>query len=212
MHVPAGVLEAPVLVGGGVAAAAGVAVGLYALDDRAMVKVAVLSAAFFVASLIHVPVGPASAHLVMNGLAGLILGWAVFPAVAVALCLHAVLFGFGGLTTLGVNIVIMALPGLVCYYALGRAVRRGSPRVSFWVGFACGFIAISLGGLLLSITLLTGGKEFTTLAGAVMGAHVPVMLIEGFVTGSAVVFLRKVRPETFHGAALPAAGLPEVAR
>jgi cobalt/nickel transport system permease protein len=43
----------------------------------------VLSATFFVASLIHVPVGPSSVHLIMSGLAGLVLGWTAFPALFV---------------------------------------------------------------------------------------------------------------------------------
>lgn len=42
-------------------------------------KVGVLSSAFFVATLIHVPVGPSSIHLVLNGLMGVMLGWAAFP-------------------------------------------------------------------------------------------------------------------------------------
>ena len=37
-----------------------------------------LGAAFFVASLIHVPIGFSSAHLILNGLLGVVLGWAAF--------------------------------------------------------------------------------------------------------------------------------------
>ena len=47
--------------------------------------------AIFVASLVHVPVGPSSMHLVLNGLLGLLLGWAAFPAILVGLLLQAVL-------------------------------------------------------------------------------------------------------------------------
>jgi cobalt/nickel transport system permease protein len=38
-----------------------------------------------VASLIHVPIGPSNAHLILNGLVGLLLGWGAFPAILVAL-------------------------------------------------------------------------------------------------------------------------------
>lgn len=207
MHIPEGVLGGPVLAVGAVVAAAGIGVGLRSMTERDTVKVGVLSAAFFVGSLIHVPLGPASVHLVLNGLAGLLLGWSIFPAMAVALLLQAVIFGVGGLTTLGVNTVILASPGLCCYFLFHKTVRSAPDGKLFVLGFACGALAIFLGAGLLSATLVTAGKEFRIVAGAVYAAHVPVALIEGAVTGAAVSFLRKVRPETFTGdlsAALPA--------
>ena len=55
-------------------------------------KLSVVTAALFVASLIHIPVGPTSVHLVLSGLAGITLGLAAFPAIFVALILQAFLF------------------------------------------------------------------------------------------------------------------------
>ena len=108
MHISEGVLSGPVLISGGALAAAGTAIGLKKLDYDRIAQAAILSAAFFVASLIHVPIGPANAHLILNGLVGLLLGWAAFPAILVALVLQAMLFQFGGITALGVNTMIMA--------------------------------------------------------------------------------------------------------
>ena len=71
-------------------AAAGRAVSLRRLDYDHLSKVAVLSATFFVASLIHFPIGPTSFHLTLNGLIGVILGWAAFPALLAHLPLMAV--------------------------------------------------------------------------------------------------------------------------
>ena len=79
-------------------------------------------AAFFAGSLIAIPVGPSSVHLMLGGLIGLMLGTAAFPALFVALALQALLFGMGGLTTLGVNTLNMALPGVV----LGRGTRANA--------------------------------------------------------------------------------------
>ena len=81
MHISEGVLSAPVLAGGWVLAAAGTAIGLKRLDYDRLMTVAILAAAFFVASLVHVPIGPASVHLILNGLLGVILGFAAFPAI-----------------------------------------------------------------------------------------------------------------------------------
>ncbi|MBW1888008.1 MAG: cobalt transporter CbiM, partial [Deltaproteobacteria bacterium] len=115
MHISEGILSTPVLISGAVLATAGTAVGLKKLDYERIPHVAILSAAFFVASLIHVPIGPSSVHLILNGLMGLFLGWVVFPAILIGLILQAILFQFGGLTTLGVNTILMGLPAFICF-------------------------------------------------------------------------------------------------
>ena len=83
MHIAEGVLAAPVLAAGGALAAAGCAVGLRRLDESRLMPTALLSAAFFTASLITVPIGPSSVHPLLNGLTGALLGWAAFPAITV---------------------------------------------------------------------------------------------------------------------------------
>ncbi|MBM4153717.1 MAG: cobalt transporter CbiM [Lentisphaerae bacterium] len=195
MHVSEGILTGPVLAGGAVLAAAGVAIGLRRMSVEATPRTAMLAAVFFVASLIHVPLGPSNVHLILNGLAGLLLGWSVFPALAVALLLQAMLFQFGGLTVLGVNTLLMALPGLLVYLALGRAVRgaRTSAAV-FAAGCAAGALSVALAGVLLTLALALGGRGFLGVAGALLAAHVPVMVADGLVTGFCVLLLHKVRP------------------
>ncbi len=195
MHIAEGALSAPVLVGGAVLAAAGVAEGLKKMDLEQIPRVAVLSSAFFVASLIHVPIGPSSAHLILNGLAGLILGWAVFPALLIALFLQAVFFGFGGLTVLGVNTLVMALPGLVCGLIFRRPIQQTGPRWSFAAGFGAGVLGVLLGCLILALSLFASARQFLPVIKLVVAAHLPVMIIEGLITGAAVVFLKKVKPE-----------------
>lgn len=187
-----------VLAVGGVVAAAGTALGLRKMDYEQMPQVALLSAAFFVASLVQVPLGATSMHLVLNGLVGLVLGWVAFPAILIGLLLQAVFFGFGGLTTLGINTTTMALPAVVCYYLCQGAVRSKSPWFAVGSGFAAGVTATLLSALLTAATLVALGKEFTFVSSVVILAHVPVALVEGLVTGSVVAFLRKVHPELFH--------------
>lgn len=82
------------------------------LTEAEVVHLAVFTAAFYVASLIHVRLGPTSVHLLLNGLLGVVLGWRAALAIPVGLLLQAALFGHGGFTTLGVNTVIMVLPAL----------------------------------------------------------------------------------------------------
>ena len=95
MHIVDGALSVPVLVSGGALAVGGIWMGLRHLTIEKIPTAGVLSASFFVAALIHVPLGPSSVHLVLNGLAGIVLGWVAFPALFVGLLLQAVFFGFG---------------------------------------------------------------------------------------------------------------------
>ncbi len=185
-----------VLGGGAVIAAAGTAVGLRGLDYDRMPRVAVLTSAFFVATLIHVPLGfGASAHLVLNGLLGLLLGWAAFPAILVALVLQAVLFGHGGVWALGVNTVVMALPAVVCFYAFRGRARSGSESTALAAGFFAGAGGVFLGAILAAAALCAVGEEWFRVAQIDLAANSVVAVIDGMVTGTAVVFLRKVRPE-----------------
>jgi cobalt/nickel transport system permease protein len=198
MHISEGVLSGPVLLSGAAMAAAGTAVGLKRLDYDQIAKAGMLSAAFFVASLIHVPIGPSNAHLILNGLVGILLGWSAFPAILVALALQGAFFQFGGITTLGVNTVIMALPAVVCYLAFGRLIPRG-PRVAMAGAFACGSLSVLLSGLIVGLALVFTEENFLEVAAIVIAAHIPVMVIEGIVTAMCVAFLKKVRPEMLPG-------------
>jgi len=194
MHISEGVLSGPVLLSGAALAAVGTGIGLKKLDYDQIAKAGMLSAAFFVASLVHVPIGPSNAHLILNGLLGLLLGWGAFPAILVALTLQAVFFQFGGITTLGVNTVIMALPATVCYLMLGRFIHKSS-RAAAIAAFACGFLSVLLSGLIAALSLVFTDENFLEVSGIIVAAQVPVMIIEGVVTAICVAFLRKVKPE-----------------
>ncbi|NVM20403.1 MAG: cobalt transporter CbiM [Desulfobacterales bacterium] len=204
MHISEGVLSPSVLVAGAALTTAGVAVGLKRLDHEEIPSAGILSAAFFVASLVHVPAGPASVHLVMNGLLGLILGWKAFPAILVGLGLQALLFQFGGLTTLGVNTLNMALPAVICYYLFGWGAKAGTRQhVLTITAFACGSCAVLFSGVMVGFSLYLTGEAFLPAAKLVVAAHLPVMFIEGGLTAACAFFLRRVRPELLEGQYVP---------
>ncbi|MCF1504194.1 MULTISPECIES: cobalt transporter CbiM [Hyphomicrobiales] len=197
MHIVDGALANDVVIGGAVLAAGGIALGLKSLTAEKMPAAGVLSATFFVASLIHVPIGPSSVHLIMNGLAGLVLGWAAFPALFVGLLLQAVFFGFGGLTVLGVNTLNIALPAVIVYYLCRRGIASNSLTVAAISGAIGGGLAIALTTAFVAIALALSGDEFIPAAKLVFFAHIPIMIIEALVTGAAVVLARRVKPELF---------------
>lgn len=198
MHISEGVVSGPVMAGGAVITAAGLALGLKKIDYQSLPRVALLSAVFFVASLIHLPVGPSSVHLVLNGLVGVLLGWAAFPALFVGLVLQAILFQFGGLTVLGVNTATMALPAVLCYYLCAPFLRGEGKLTPLLAAFAAGFLAILFAAALTAMSLFLSGEEFLGAAWAILVANLPGMVMEGVITCLAVAFLKKVKPELFN--------------
>lgn len=197
MHIVDGALSNPVVIGGAIAAVGGIAMGLRSLPLERIPAAGVLSASFFVASLIHVPIGPSSVHLILNGLAGLVLGWAAFPALFVGLLLQAVFFGFGGLTVLGVNALNIALPAVLVGLAFRPLVARGSPlQGAIWGGIG-GAMAIALTTLAVAVSLMLSGDEFILAAKLVFFSHIPVMVIEGLLSAAAIFLARRVKPELF---------------
>lgn len=200
-HIPDGVLSAPVLVVGAAVSLAGCVYGLRRLEAERIPQVAVLSAVLFVAALVHFPVGPASVHLILNGLTGIVLGWAAFPAILVALLLQAVLFGFGGLIVLGVNVANMALPAVLCG-ALFFAVARSGRRRTIAAGLAGG-LGVVLTALLVALALALSGREFAAAAKLVVFAHIPVAVIEVVFNAAVIGLLLRVKPELL---SLPCAG------
>ena len=194
MHISEGVLAAPVLISGAAGAAAGCVIGLKKMDMENTPKVAVLSSAFFVASLIHVPIGPTSVHLVLNGLVGIMLGWISFPALLVALLLQAILFQFGGITTLGVNTVVMGLPAVICYLLYMRFIRSRNNTIAAVSGFLAGVTGILLGSGIVVLFLISSGEQFVTVAKLFLIAHFPLMIVEGILTAFIVMFIRRIKP------------------
>jgi len=166
-------------------------------------KASLLTAAFFATSLLHVPVPPSSIHLVLNGLMGIVLGYYAFPAIAIGLLFQAVMFGHGGLTSLGVNAAMMGIPALLAarvFHGLRPLAERFGWGMSV-LGFATG-----AGALLLSAAIfvtiafttisadLDAGLEQRAIAIALVGYAVQAG-IEGVFTSMAIAFLARVKPE-----------------
>lgn len=197
MHLAEGVLNGPTLATSAVLAAAGVACGLKRLDDRQLPVAALLGAVFFVASTVHVPVGVGSVHLILNGLAGLLLGWAAFPVIAVGLLLQAALFSFGGFAVLGANTLVMAAPAVLAHYLCRPLLAPAAPRARLLAaGALAGVVGIGGAALLAGLLLaLSGGRQFADLIVLLAVAHVPVLLVDSAIGALAVAALARLMPQ-----------------
>lgn len=195
MHIADGVLPLSSIVAGwaGTGAVAGLA--LRKAPFEALPKAAVMTSGFFVASLIHVPLGPTSVHLTLNGLAGIILGPLAFPAILVGLVLQALLFQHGGLLSIGANAIMLGLPALLAWKVFAVASRFDFRHQEAVAGFLAGAMSIFCSGLILALWLATAGREFYAIARLALAAHLPLMALEGLVGAAVAGFLAKVKPE-----------------
>lgn len=194
MHISDGVLS-PVVIGIGWAIALpALAISVRRLRTTQVGTYGVVAAAFFAGSTIHVPVGPFSMHLVLSGIAGLLLGWGALTVITVGLLLQALFIGFGGLIVLGVNVSVMALPGAIMG-VLGRHwIKQAPPQRRPWIGSFVGGGTIVISAILLYTTLSTTSTALMPLAKLVFLGHIPVALVEGVISFWLVHFLQKVKP------------------
>ena len=199
MHISDGVLSAPVWIGSYIVTATIVAVTSRKMNPEDVPKVAVMTSVFFVASLIHIPIGPTSIHLILNGLVGIVLGPMAFVSISLGLVLQVLLFQHGGITTIGANSIMMGLPALLSYkiFNLHRRFHFKSKEAVF--GAIAGANGVFTGVLILAMFLVATGEKFIGVAKFATLAHIPVIVIEAVISGFVVSFLYKVKPEILKG-------------
>jgi cobalt/nickel transport system permease protein len=201
VHISDGVLRGPWLAAGFALAGVLVLLAMFRVRDEEIPRIALLSAAFFVATLMHLPLGPTRVHLLLNGLVGVVLGRRAPLAIVMGLALQAVLLGHGGFTTIGVNACVMTLPALLAA-ALFAGLRRlpwfgrGSNTITWLCGCLLGMVSVLATLVLQAIVLLWGGAEdWHQIVWLVFYAHLPIVALEGVVLGFTVNFLARVKPE-----------------
>ncbi len=213
MHIPDGILTASAAIGGYAATGGLTWFSLRRIkkqygDPRSGIpRAALLTAAFFAASLIHIPIPPISVHLVLSGLMGVMLGWFSIPAILVGLLLQAVMFQHGGLTTLGINACLMGIPAMLAYYIfrLRFLFGREKPLTNGLLAFIASFLAVALGAFMAALLLIFATPAYLDAAAerqaiiALSLAHLPVAIVEGLFTLMVVLFLLKVKPSLLDG-------------
>jgi cobalt/nickel transport system permease protein len=197
VHIGPGILHQAWVVSGLVHMAVVVLSALWKVGEREIPRIGVLTAAFFVASSVHIPVGVTSVHLLLNGLTGVILRWRAPLAVAVGLTLQTLLLLHGGLDALGVNFAVQVIPAVLAGVTF-RPLFRVIP--AFAAGVIVGGGTAALTVLLNAVALYLGanveGEEPRVwIAGTSLLLHLPVIAIEAAGVGFACRVLAKAKPE-----------------
>lgn len=198
MHILDGVLGAPVVAVTSVAAAGLVAWSLKGTKERDIPKIALMSAVFFAGSLIHVNIGGSSVHLLLSGIIGLVLGRRATLAIAVSLIVQLLTIHFGGLTSLGANIIDVSVPAMIIAWLIRPYIGKGK-KMNFFCGAVSGGLSVIFTIVFVSIMLIEsnvrfGYGPFNAIEGLMIG-HIPVIVIEAIVTGFAVHMIAQIRPE-----------------
>ena len=201
VHISDGVVDPWLWVSGGVITAIILVYALSKMKTEDVPRLSVITAAVFVASLIHISIGATSVHFILNGFAGMMLGILAFPCIFVAIVFQYLFFQHGGFTTIGINTVNMGVPALVAYLIFKTGTKldirsETKSKVSLF-GAIAGGVAVVLALLLLAAELITTGEEFYETTVLVVGTHVPIIVIEAIFTGVLAGFIATVAPELF---------------
>jgi cobalamin biosynthesis protein CbiM len=211
MHVPDGLINAPVSLGAGVVAAAGVAVCLRSargeLDDRTAPLAGLTAAFVFAAQMLNFPVAAGtSGHLLGGTLAAILVGpYTGVLCVSVVLLVQSLLFADGGLTALGVNIVDMALVTVLVGYGVFRLLLRVLPEgraAASGASFTAALVSVPVSALAFTGLYALGGTADVPLgavAGAMVGVHTLIGLGEAAITMVTVSSVLAARPDLVHG-------------
>lgn len=198
MHISEGVLNTPTVVVTTIAAVGLIVYSAKGVKSEEIPKIALMTGVFFTGSLIHIPIGPASIHLLLSGIIGMILGRRTPISISLALILQLFLFQFGGLTSFGANVLNTSLPAMLMFW-LVRPLISEKKSSQFICGVLAGSIAVVGTVLGVGISLVESNTQFgigafSTIHMLVYG-HIPLMIIEGIFTGFVVQFIVSVRPQ-----------------
>lgn len=212
MHIPDGFINAPTSIAGGVIAAGLIAVSIRkagtALDDRDLPLAGLVAAFVFAVQMLNFPVaGGTSGHLLGGCLAAVLVGpWVGSLALSVVFIVQALVFADGGLTALGLNIIVMGYATCFVGYGIFRLLRLVLPRTKAAVGTAsglaawCGVVAASLVFTAFYAIGGAGGAPVGTVALAMVGVHMLIGIGEGVITALTVGAVLATRPDLVFGA------------
>lgn len=193
MHISDGIISIEVAIVSAVVTLAFCVYSFKNLTNEKIALVASMSALFFVTSFIHIPFGVTQIHLMLIGFIGIFLGSLAFISIAIALILQALLLGFGGISSLGANILVMALPAYLVYLIFKLEIlKKLNEKVKF---FLVGFLGVFISSLLLFTVLVFSKDEYLAVAYSIIAVNIPTMILEGIVTMFLLLYIKKSMPK-----------------
>lgn len=206
MHIPDGLID-PLVAGAGwllaiLILAVATRVVNRKVEDRHIPLMAMLAAGIFVAQMLNFPIGGGTTgHLVGAALAAILLGpFAGAVIIMVILVIQCLVFGDGGVTTLGLNFLNMGFIGCFTgYYIYGAFPERYAKAgmfVAAWLAVFLGSLACAA-ELALSNQMSNGTFGISTVIAfpSMTIYHAIIGIGEGIITTGIIAFLARVSPE-----------------
>lgn len=168
------------------------------MSEEKIPLIAVLAAGIFALQSFNLPVSMGtSGHLVGGALAAIILGspFAAVFILTLVLIVQGVLFGDGGITTMGANIINMGvIGGFVGFYSF-KGLMAVTRNVNI-AGLVAAWLACLIPALACAVEIYLAGT-FPLREGLIaMGLyHAVIGVIEGFVTVVAIKLIATARPD-----------------
>lgn len=193
MHISDGILTSEVVVLTSFISVGILVYSIKGLKNEEIALLSAMSALFFISSFIHIPIGPTQIHLVLLGVIGILLGRRVFVAILIALLLQATLLGYGGLSSLGANLFIMAFPSYLIYLLIKFGALNFMNEKSRY--FSIGFLTVFLSTIFLALLLSLSKDEYLYASYTILLANIPAMFIEGLITLFLLNYIKKAMPK-----------------
>ncbi len=197
MHIADGILTLEATLAVSAVSAVCFYLAIKKIEQETIALAAVCSAMLFIASFIHIPFGLTQIHLMLLGVIGIILGLSSFISIFIALLLQAFLLGYGGITSVGVNLFIMGMPAFIVYLLFHTKIFQSfNQKIQF---FLVGFLGIFFATLFLTMILYFSKEEYENAALSVLALNSITMIIEGFVSMFLLLFIQKTYPTILKG-------------
>ncbi|WP_418179026.1 cobalt transporter CbiM [Aliarcobacter lanthieri] len=192
MHISDGVLSLEVTIVSTIVSFGFLIYSFKNLTNEKISLSAAFSALFFIASFIHIPFGFTQIHLMLIGFIGIFLGNLAIFSISLALILQALLLGYGGISSLGANILIMGVSSYVVYLLFKLEIlKRLNEKIRF---FLVGFLGVFIASLSLFLLLIFSKQEYEKVAYSILIINIPTMILEGVITLFLLIYIKKVMP------------------
>ncbi|CCJ36120.1 cobalt transport protein [Methanoculleus bourgensis MS2] len=168
------------------------------MKEEKVPLVAVLAAGIFAIQAVNIPIPwGTSGHMVGAALAAIVLGspYAGVFVLTLVLLVQGIIFGDGGITVMGANIINMGVVGgFVGYY--GYTALNGVMNNAYVAAFIAGWASLFISAILCAVELAIAGTFPLDLGLTFMGAyHAVIGLIEGGITAVALYLIASARPD-----------------
>lgn len=168
------------------------------MGEEKIPLVAVLAAGIFAIQALNIPIPwGTSGHMVGAALAAIVLGspFAGVFVLTLVLLVQGIIFGDGGITVMGANIINMGVVGgFVGYYGY-TAIKRVIGN-AYAAAFIAAWAALFVSAILCAVELAIAGTFPLVPALISLGLyHAVIGLIEGGITAGALYLIASARPD-----------------